>query len=347
MKKIKYSILKKFVKEIFESENINSVDAELIAEVLIESDVCWINSHWINRINRYLKAIQKKEIKIEMSPEVVNEFFATALVDANNCIGQKSWYFWMNKAIEIAEKFWVWVVSVKNSNHFWIAWYYSNIATQRGMIGITMTNTAPLVVPTNGKEAILWTNPIAIGAPSWWDYPWLMDFATSIVPRWKLEVASKLGKKIKKWIAVDSNWNYCTNPSQVLSSLETDRLWWLVNFGSHKWYWLGAAVDILCWVLSGSSFGKDVYSKWEPQVWHFFIAIDIKRFISLEEFKLRLSKLTEMLQSSAKEGSKVYIHWEKEYFEKQKRMKYWIPLEDEYFKLLKDLWEKYNVRLGN
>lgn len=342
---IKYDVLKKFIEDVFIKAWTSIEDAKIVTEVLIESDLRWIESHWINRILRYLTDIKKEIVLINNSPKIISNFWAIKVVDAKHCFWQKAWVFWMHEAILSAKEFWVWVVTIKNSNHFWIAWYYSLLACSEWMIWISMTNTAPLVVSTNWKKSVLWTNPIAVWVPTNIEYPWLMDLATSISTRWKIEIAAKLNKKICKWVAVNEDWNESENPNEILEAINNLKLWWLLTIWEHKGYWLSCLVDILSWVLSWSSFLNWVYWNKNPWVWHFFLAIDIKRFMKLEEFQKRMWDFIKILKSSSKDGIEVRVHWERAYKEKNKRLIEWIPFEKEYIDLLKDISKEYWIKL--
>jgi LDH2 family malate/lactate/ureidoglycolate dehydrogenase len=71
----------------------------------------------------------------------------------------------MGKVIEKAKKTGVGVVGVKNSNHFGVTAYYTNLAAAENCIGFAFTNTAAVVVPFGSAEPSLGTNPIAISVP--------------------------------------------------------------------------------------------------------------------------------------------------------------------------------------
>ncbi len=54
------------------------------------------------------------------------------------------------------------------------AGYYSMMAAKKNMIGMSFTNTSPLVVPTRARTSALGTNPIAVAAPTMQDdQPWV------------------------------------------------------------------------------------------------------------------------------------------------------------------------------
>ncbi|MDD2487793.1 MAG: Ldh family oxidoreductase [Candidatus Gracilibacteria bacterium] len=342
-KKIQSEKIKDFCERVFGKIGLNHEDSKLVTDVLVESDLRGITSHGINRFNRYIKAIKKGDINILSCPKIISQEGATTIIDGNHCLGQKAGYIGMQETIRIAKKYGVAITTVKNSNHYGIAGYYSMMALKEDMIGISMTNTAPLVVPTFGKEAVLGTNPISVAVPTGIEYPWVMDFATSIVPRGKIEVAAKLGKKLKSGWAVDSDGNNCLDPHAVLNSLETVRLGGILPMGTYKGYGFATLVDILCGVLSGSEFGKGVYSKGEPKVGHFFMAIDITKFMNIEEFKIRMNLLMGMLHGSHKNNSKVFVHGEKEYLEHKKRSSEGIPFDREFLDILDGIGEEHGV----
>lgn len=47
-----------------------------------------------------------------------------------------------------------------------IAGWYTIQAQEKGLIGISMTNTSPVLCPTRSKKAALGTNPISMAAPA-------------------------------------------------------------------------------------------------------------------------------------------------------------------------------------
>lgn len=42
-----------------------------------------------------------------------------------------------------------------HSNHYGIAGYYAMMAANSGLVGLSFTNTSPLVVPTRARESAL------------------------------------------------------------------------------------------------------------------------------------------------------------------------------------------------
>ncbi len=92
------------------------------------------------------------------------------------------------------------------------------MALEHDLIGVSMTNAAPLVVPTFGRTAVLGTNPISLTAPASKEKPFVLDMATSVVPRGKLEVYDRLKKKMPLGWAVDATGKGTSDPHTVLEA---------------------------------------------------------------------------------------------------------------------------------
>ena len=178
-----------FVTDAFVGVGVPREDAEICADVLLESDKRGIESHGVNRfkpiyIDRILAGIQQPVTRFE----VIRETPTTAVIDGHDGMGQVIGFKSMEMAIEKAKKYGMGMVAVRNSCHYGIAGYYPLMATERAMIGITGTNARPSIAPTFGVENMLGTNPLTFGMPTDEDFPFLLDCATSITQRGKIEV---------------------------------------------------------------------------------------------------------------------------------------------------------------
>jgi len=225
---------------------------------------------------------------------------------------------------------------VRNSHHYGIAGYYSLMALEHDLLGVSMTNAAPLVVPTFGRTAILGTNPISLTAPASKEQPFVLDMATSVVPRGKLEVYDRLKKTMPMGWAVDTTGTGTPDPHIVLDALSRRLGGGILPLGGegeehsgHKGYGLALMVDVLSGVLSGSATGLGVdVDKAKPNVGHFFMAIDPAAFRPLDEFKRGMDRLARELKDSPKaQGqNRIYVHGEKSFARMEKYRREGIPL---------------------
>ena len=115
------------------------------------------------------------------------------------------------------------MVAVRNSTHYGIAGYYSIMAAKAGMIGITGTNARPSIAPTFGVENMLGTNPLTIGFPTDEEFPFVLDCATSITQRGKLEYYSKMGKSTPEGMVIGRDGKPITDTDQILKDLTTGK----------------------------------------------------------------------------------------------------------------------------
>ena len=190
-----YDQLKNFSEEAFLKFGFKKEESEIITDVLLTSDLYGIDSHGMQRLVRYHKSIETGLIDIKAKPEIVCQTPVSAVIDGNNGMGQLIGYASMKLAINKAKQNGIGIVTVRNSNHYGIAGYYANMAAKEGLIGLSMTNTKAIMVPTFGRLAMLGSNPISIAMPAE-PYNFFFDSSTTVVTRGKLELYDKLEKPL-------------------------------------------------------------------------------------------------------------------------------------------------------
>jgi LDH2 family malate/lactate/ureidoglycolate dehydrogenase len=353
--------LRAFCVRVFEKLDVPTADAEITADVLLSANLRGIDSHGVARLRRYVKGLQDGVMLAQPQEKVISQSLTTALIDAGAGLGQPVSYRAMELAIERANEYGSGFVTVRNSNHYGIAGYYAMMALEHDMIGISMTNAAVLVLPTFGRDARLGTNPIAVAAPAGQELPFVLDMATSTVPRGKLEVYNRQEKPLPLGWATDETGTPTTDAARILDNLLARQGGGLLPLGGagelfsgHKGYGLALLVDILCGVLPGAGYANNIYPK-TPEgkplpanVGHFFGAIDIKAFRPLDEFKATMDDIIHRLKDTpkAKGADRIYIHGEKEYKETERRQD-GIPLgpkvEADLRAIAKELDVKYDL----
>lgn len=205
---------RRFLEQVFTSLHFNDKDAALLADTLVDADLRGISSHGINRLAWYVSMIKEGTIIPENQPELVRERPGSVLVDANQNMGQLAAAFAMEKLIAKAKQTGVAIAVVRNSNHFGTAGYYTRMALKAGLAGIALTNTRPLVVPTNATEAFLGSNAFAFGFPAK-PHPFMFDGATAAVSGGKIQVKDKRGEPLPGQWVVDGQRQVVTNAKQA------------------------------------------------------------------------------------------------------------------------------------
>lgn len=127
-------------------------NAEALAEILVQADYRGHYSHGMNRIEMYLSEIQNGICQPSAVPEILNQTPATAWVDGHNGLGVVIGNFCMDLAIQKAQNVGVGFVVCKGSNHYGIAGKYALQAMEKGLLGLSFTNTSPVVAPTRTRQ---------------------------------------------------------------------------------------------------------------------------------------------------------------------------------------------------
>ncbi|MFX1483581.1 MAG: Ldh family oxidoreductase [Promethearchaeota archaeon] len=359
-KRIHHEELRIFAQQVIMKLGAKEEDAYHVADNLVTSNLRGIDSHGVGRLKRYVEGIKTGYILPNIEPEVKKDSPIIANIDAMNGLGQPAGVFGMRLAIEKARNLGVGIVTVFNSNHFGFAGYYAMMALEESFIGITMTNSEPLVVPTFSKNAMIGTNPIAFAAPTKAQRPWVMDLATSVVPSGKLEVYDRAGKDIPLGWATDENGSSTEDPARVLKNLyrglgeggilplggEGEL------HGGHKGYGLATMVEVLSGVMSGGNILRDLKffkdgKPSHPRIGHFFMALDPSYFIDIDSFKSRMDDLIVRLKNAEKaEGqSRIFVHGEKEFEECERRSADGIPLDERTIESLLELSKEFSIDL--
>ncbi|HUW97153.1 MAG TPA: Ldh family oxidoreductase, partial [Anaerolineae bacterium] len=259
--RVSHTVLKEFVAGVLAKMGVPVEDAVVSADVLVSADLRGIDSHGVARSRRYVQGLRDGVMVAGADIRVVHETPVTALLDGGAGLGQVVGVKAMRLAIHKAQQVGAGFVAVRNSNHYGIAGYYSMMALEEGLIGISMTNAATLVVPTFGKDAVLGTNPMSIAVPAGKERPFVLDMATSVITRGKLEEYERHEDPLPQGWATDSSGVPTADAHEVLHNLK-DRLGGGIlplggageQMGGHKGYGLALLVDILCGVLPGAAY---------------------------------------------------------------------------------------------
>lgn len=329
-----------FVKEVFMAYGIPEEDAEICTDVLLESDRRGIESHGVNRfkpiyIDRIKAGIQNPVTQYE----IVKETPTTAVVDGHDGMGQVIGYKSMSMAIEKAKKYGMGMVAVRNSTHYGIAGYYATMAVKAGCIGITGTNARPSIAPTFGVENMLGTNPLTFGMPTDEEFPFVIDCATSITQRGKIEYFARIGKDTPVGMVIGRNGEALTDSKQILDDLTTEQaaLAPLGGIGDqlagYKGYGYATVVEILSAALQQGHFLKMLTGIKDDKkgpfgLGHFFIAINTEAFMGLEEFKKTAGDILRELRNSVKAPGmdRIFTAGEKEYLVWMERKDKGVPV---------------------
>ena len=333
-----------FMIDVFEAYGVPREDAEICADVLVESDRRGIESHGCNRFKPiYIDRIERGTLLPVTELEIVKETPTTVLADAHDGMGMVASYRVMEKLIEKAKTYGMAGGAIRNSTHYGIAGYWATMASKEGMVGITGTNARPSISPTFGVENMMGTNPLTFGLPTDEEFPFCLDCATSIVQRGKIEYYARNGKPTPAGMVVAQDGSEITDSERILQML-VDGTAALAPLGGgpgdemcgYKGYGYAAVVEILSAALAGGRFMKaltGVAPDGSPQMYglgHFFFVVDPEAFAGRETFERIAGEISRELRASRKAPGceRIYTAGEKEYLAWLDRKDKGVPVGD-------------------
>ena len=330
---VEFDTMEQFMVDIFVSLGVPLEDAKVCADVLITSDKRGIDSHGVNRLKPMYYDRIRKGIQLPVTYfEIIREGPTTAVIDGNNGMGHLIGKKAMQMAIDKARKYGTAMVAVRNSTHYGIAGYYTLMAAEAGMIGITGTNARPSVSPTYGYEPMLGTNPLTVGMPSDEDFPFILDPATSIIQRGKIEVLARTGTPVPDGLVIGEDGNFLTDPDDILLKILEGKASLMpvggkAETGGYKGYGYSVVVELLSAALQGGPFLRAITG---VNVGHFFMAFDISAFTDLDEFKKSTGDILRALRASkkVKGQDRIYTAGEKEHIAWLERRGKGVPLNE-------------------
>lgn len=223
--------------------------AKEVADVLIHADITGVHSHGVMRIEHYCKRLAAGGLnkKAKFSIDTISP--SVAILDSDDGMGHSALIAATEHGIKLAAETGLGFVSVKNTSHCGALSYFMEQATDKGMIGIAMTQTDTCVAPYGGSSRFIGTNPLAFGFPVEGSTPMIVDFATSATAFGKLLLAQESGVSIDKGLAIDSKGYETTDPNKAVT---------LLPFGGHKGTGIALAIDALTGILMGAEYGNHI-----------------------------------------------------------------------------------------
>lgn len=278
--------LKSLMRNKLQQAGLNEEHADITADVLAFADERGIHSHGAMRVEYYAERILKGGVNRNPDFQLQKTGPCTAIFHGDNGPGQVAAKYAMDEAIKMAKENGIAIVGVRQISHSGAISYFTQQAAKESMIGLTLCQSDPMVVPFGGAEPYYGTNPIAFAAPSQDERVISLDMATTVQAWGKILHARSKDEPIPDTWAVDANGQPTTDLFNVNA---------LLPIAGPKGYGLGMIVDVLSGILLGLPFGRNVSSMYEDltsyrNLGQLHIVINPSYFTSLAAFKNDISK---------------------------------------------------------
>ena len=356
---VPWKLMNDFMIDVFKAYGVPEEDAKICADVLLESDRRGIESHGCNRFKPiYIDRIVKGTLLPKTQLEIVKETPTTIVMDAHDGMGMVAAHAMMEKLIRKAKECGMAGGAIRNSTHYGIAGYWTDMAAKQGLIAVTGTNARPSIAPTFGVENMLGTNPLTFSLPTDEEFPFCLDCATSIVQRGKIEFYARSGKDTPEGMVVTHDGKPITNSKAILKMLN-EGSGALAPLGGgpgdemcgYKGYGYATVVEILSSALAGGEFMKalsGVSPEGKAQMYHlghFFFVVDPEAFMGLDVFKKTAGEICRQLRASTKAPGyeRIYTAGEKEYLVSLERKDKGVPVNEAVQKELIALRDEHHL----
>lgn len=285
--------LKEMAQAVLVGVGVPKVDAEQTVDVLMDAELCGVESHGLMRLNAYVERLAKE--MIAPAPDIqISVKDAVAHVDGGNGLGQVVMCRASDLCTKLARKFGVGIAAINHSNHFGIASYYSRRVAKQGCIGFVASVAGPTMAPFGGMDLLLGTNPFSVAFPGR-DMTFCADMATSAAAKGKIRIYAQKGEAIPMGWALDREGHDTTDPQAAIRGI-------LLPMAGHKGYALAMVVDMLCGLLSNAALSGESSSIFQTDrpanTGHFAAAIDIDHFLQPDEFTQRAQEWFDTLRKS-------------------------------------------------
>jgi L-2-hydroxycarboxylate dehydrogenase (NAD+) len=272
-------------------------DAAKCAELMGEADLTGADAHGVFRLPQYVRRLKAGGFNPKPTITVQRPAPATALVDGDNAMGHLVMACAAETAISIARETGVSWVGVRRSNHAGPAGLYAEMPAAQGMIGIyaAVANANHMAV-WGGADPLLGTNPLAIGVPAGAG-ALVLDMATTVVSYGTVKNYALQGKPMEKgWMV-----NTATGEDILDAKRAAEGL--LLPIGGYKGSGLAVMLGLIAGPLNRAVFGRDVIDfnaddASETNTGHFILALDIARFLPLDDYKAEVDRHIRELKES-------------------------------------------------
>jgi len=332
--------LEEVAKAILKAGGALDSEAETVARHLVASNAYGTDSHGVQLIKHYVKAVKDGFIVPGAKIDVAVDTPAVAVLDANQLWGQVVGERAMNIAIEKAEKMGIGIVTVRRTYHLARIWDWPTMALEHDMIGMAGTSSDPIVTVPGGNTPIIGTNPICYAIPAGKYRPIILDCATSASSGGKVAVYASKGLKVPEGWILNKDGKPTTDPNEFLQGGS------LLPRAGYFGFSISMMMDTLAGILSGH--GPSSGNKRDIDIQSaFFGAINIRHFMPVEEFKAIMDKHIEALKNSGKFPGvqEITIPGEPEFGIREKRLKEGIPIPDSTWNTLVNLGRDLNVNV--
>ncbi len=331
------SQLVRLSQSLFEAVGVPEADAAIVAQSLVDANLCGHDSHGVMRAPQYVEFIRKGTYKADVPLTDLQETPAVLATDANWGLGQVQAYRLLDRLVPKAKALGVAAGTLRNCGHTGRLGEYAEFAAKENMALFAAVNShgaGRRVAPPGGTEGRISTNPICMGAPTS-VAPVVMDFGTSAAAEGKVRAQFQKKQPTPEGWLIDHTGQPTTDPSVLYADPRGS----IIPFGgpqAYKGFGLGLLLDLLCGGLSGGACSNPTYPLAGQGNAAVFVLFDPTLFGGVDHFLKESDGLTSYVRTCPTVAgvSAITLPGDPERQTKEKRLVDGIPVPDGTWELI-------------
>ena len=280
--------LRRFATALLAAGGFTREEAEQTADLLVWANLRGIDSHGVLRIPRYTEMIRLGIMRSGGKVATVREHGAVAVLDCGKCPGAVAMNAAADRAERLARTFGLGWCAARNTCHTGAIGYFAGSLAGRGLVGVAMSASKPLMSYFGARGEALSTNPFAIAVPAGENRdPIVFDMSTAAVTHGRIVAAKDAARPIPKGWAIDETGAETEDPNRVAA---------LLPAAGPKGSGLSLTIEVLASVLAGNAvIGPTLLGRKDGGFNGLVLAIDPEAFGSGEAFAVEIGTLTEAI----------------------------------------------------
>ena len=220
-----------------------------VAEHLVDSELCGVESHGVMRILQYADQYDSGYLKPDAVPNLKRDPMGQWGVDGGGGIGIPAMRFAVRHCCAQATEHGIALLPVRNLGHTGRLGAFADEGAVQGLFVIIVGGGGRQawrqVAPFGGTKALLPTNPWCFGMPGGAHGPVIVDFATSVLAGGWLHAARAAGALVPENAIIDAAGNPSRDPAAYFNGGA------ILPKGGAIGYGLGLMAELLCEAMLG------------------------------------------------------------------------------------------------
>ncbi|HKT86339.1 MAG TPA: Ldh family oxidoreductase [Novosphingobium sp.] len=298
--RIDHQVLREAIASLLLAGGVDEIQCRTVAANLAWCDMVGRRNHGLERLPILLRRVGTGAIRCPSRPHFEQIASSSALLFADRGFGHHAAELAIARACDLAFETGIGIVGVRDSNFYGAGAYYVNLAAERGMIGLALSNSFPKVAPPGGTGPALGTNPFSFGVPRRSGRAIIVDMSTASVAGSTIREAIAKGETLADGIAIDRCGNPVHDPAEVAKGT-------LLPAAGGKGLGLAVLVEVLSAVLTGAGIGGEVGSMYKDidrpgNNGHFLLALDPSRWMPPAVFHERVERMASVILDTGPVG---------------------------------------------